>query len=108
MSLGEFNGFLFHPGCAKVLKTVQSLLELSRDDLAYSWSVLRDFGNMSSPSVLFALAESMRTAPTPGVTTARATRHAVDRRPIEDALAIVTTYLPPLAVAATRGWPSGA
>ena len=49
MSLGEFNGFLFHPGGAKVLKTVQSLLELSRDDLAYSWSVLRDFGNMSSP-----------------------------------------------------------
>ena len=63
MSLGEFNGFLFHPGGAKVLKTVQSLLELRRDDLAYSWSVLRDFGNMSSPTALFTLDQRSRLAP---------------------------------------------
>jgi alkylresorcinol/alkylpyrone synthase len=60
MSLGEFNGFLFHPGGAKVLKTVQSLLELRRDDLAYSWSVLRDFGNMSSPTALFTLDQALK------------------------------------------------
>ncbi|MGH6826230.1 type III polyketide synthase [Methyloceanibacter sp.] len=59
MSLGEFNGFLFHPGGAKVLKTVQSLLELSRDDLGYSWAVLRDFGNMSSPTALFTLDQAL-------------------------------------------------
>jgi alkylresorcinol/alkylpyrone synthase len=59
MSLGEFNGFLFHPGGAKVLKTVQSLLELRRDDLGYSWAVLRDFGNMSSPTALFTLDQAL-------------------------------------------------
>jgi alkylresorcinol/alkylpyrone synthase len=60
MSLGEFNGFLFHPGGAKVLKTVQRLLELRRDDLAYSWAVLRDFGNMSSPTALFTLDQALK------------------------------------------------
>jgi len=60
MSLGEFNGFLFHPGGAKVLKTVQSLLEFRRDDLAYSWAVLRDFGNMSSPTALFTLDQALK------------------------------------------------
>ncbi len=59
MSLGEFSGFLLHPGGAKILKTVQKLLHLSREDLAYSWDVLRDFGNMSSPTALFALAKAM-------------------------------------------------
>jgi alkylresorcinol/alkylpyrone synthase len=59
MSLGEFSGFLLHPGGAKILKTVQKLLHLSREDLAYSWDVLRDFGNMSSPTALFALAKSV-------------------------------------------------
>src|SRR5262245_45646586 len=60
MNLGEFNGFLFHPGGAKVLKTVQSLLMLRRDDLAYSWAVLRDFGNMSSPTALFTLDQALK------------------------------------------------
>lgn len=48
MDLGEFSGFIMHPGGAKILKTIQELLQLSREDLAYSWDVLRDFGNMSS------------------------------------------------------------
>jgi alkylresorcinol/alkylpyrone synthase len=60
MSLGEFNGFLFHPGGAEVLKTVQGVLDLRRDDLAYSWAVLRDFGNMSSPTALFTLDQALK------------------------------------------------
>ena len=34
---------LLHPGGAKVLDTVQAVLGLSDDDLAYSRKVLRDF-----------------------------------------------------------------
>jgi alkylresorcinol/alkylpyrone synthase len=60
MSLGEFNGFLFHPGGAKVLETVQRVLDFRRDDLGYSWAVLRDFGNMSSPTALFALDQALK------------------------------------------------
>ena len=59
MDLGEFSGFIMHPGGAKILKTIQKLLRLSRGDLAYSWDVLRDFGNMSSPTALFGLAKAM-------------------------------------------------
>ena len=55
MSLGEFAGFLLHPGGAKILNTAQEVLGLSDEDLALSWAVLRDFGNMSSPTALFAL-----------------------------------------------------
>ena len=58
MDLGEFSGFIMHPGGAKILKTIQELLRLSREDLAYSWDVLRDFGNMSSPTALFGLASA--------------------------------------------------
>lgn len=59
MDLGEFSGFIMHPGGAKILKTIQELLQLSREDLAYSWDVLRDFGNMSSPTALFGLARAV-------------------------------------------------
>jgi len=55
MSLGEFSGFLLHPGGAKILNTAQEVLGLTDDDLALSRAVLRDFGNMSSPTALFAL-----------------------------------------------------
>ena len=50
MDLGEFSGFIMHPGGAKILKTIQELLRLSREDLAYSWDVLRDFRKWSSSS----------------------------------------------------------
>jgi alkylresorcinol/alkylpyrone synthase len=60
MSLGEFTGFLLHPGGAKILKTAQKVLGLSRSDLALSASILRDFGNMSSPTALFALDRAVK------------------------------------------------
>ncbi|HET7851456.1 MAG TPA: hypothetical protein VFK91_01760, partial [Methyloceanibacter sp.] len=34
--------------------------EFRRDDLAYSWAVLRDFGNMSSPTALFTLDRALK------------------------------------------------
>jgi alkylresorcinol/alkylpyrone synthase len=60
MSLGEFSGFLFHPGGAKVMETVEKALGLGPEDLGYSRQVLRDFGNMSSPTALFALAAALK------------------------------------------------
>jgi alkylresorcinol/alkylpyrone synthase len=55
LSLADFDGFLLHPGGSKVLETAEEALELSRDQMRYSWQVLRDFGNMSSATVLFVL-----------------------------------------------------
>jgi alkylresorcinol/alkylpyrone synthase len=62
MSLGEFSGFLLHPGGAKILNTAQEVLGFRDDDLALSREVLRDFGNMSSPTALFALHRAWKAA----------------------------------------------
>jgi alkylresorcinol/alkylpyrone synthase len=61
MSLGGIDGFLLHPGGGKVLSTAAAALGLSREDLACSWKVLHDYGNMSSPTALFVLDEARRT-----------------------------------------------
>ena len=55
MDLQSFQGFLFHPGGRKVLEAVEETLGIDRTRLAHSWSVLRDFGNMSSATALFVL-----------------------------------------------------
>ena len=47
-----------HPGGRDVLNALEAALP--DYPLAASRRVLRDFGNMSSPSVLFALAEALR------------------------------------------------
>ncbi len=48
LKLGDFDGFLLHPGGRKVLETAETVLGASPEQLAHSSSVLRDFGNMSS------------------------------------------------------------
>lgn len=58
LSLEDFDGFLLHPGGSKVLETAEEALGLSRDQIRYSWQVLRDYGNMSSATVLFVLKEA--------------------------------------------------
>jgi alkylresorcinol/alkylpyrone synthase len=59
LSLADFDGFLLHPGGSKVLDTAEESLGLSRDQIRYSWQVLRDYGNMSSATVLFVLKEAL-------------------------------------------------
>lgn len=53
----EITRWAFHPGGKKILETIQNELQLSEADLSPSFSVLNDFGNMSSPTVLFVLKE---------------------------------------------------
>jgi alkylresorcinol/alkylpyrone synthase len=48
-----------HPAGPKVLKLVEVALGLGPDELAPSWKVLREYGNMSSAAVLFVLAEML-------------------------------------------------
>ena len=56
-----------HPGGSKILDYLQTQLGLSDADLACSRAVLRDYGNMSSPTILFVLDEMQRHAhPQPG------------------------------------------
>jgi len=55
LSLADFDGFLLHPGGSKVLETAEDSLGISRDQIRYSWQVLKQYGNMSSATALFVL-----------------------------------------------------
>ncbi len=56
----------FHPGGARILDEVQRRLGLSDAAMRPSRRVLRAYGNMSSPSVMFVLAEALADPPPPG------------------------------------------
>ena len=55
LSLDDISAFLLHPGGTKVLEAYQRALGLNGDSLSTSRTVLREFGNMSSVTVLFVL-----------------------------------------------------
>jgi alkylresorcinol/alkylpyrone synthase len=59
LTLRDFDGFLFHPGGRKVLECLEDVLALKRSDLAHSWAVLKDYGNMSSATALFVLERAL-------------------------------------------------
>lgn len=52
--------FICHPGGAKVLDAVETALELKSGTLADEREVLRRYGNMSAPTVLFVLERALR------------------------------------------------
>lgn len=53
LSVGDIKGWAVHPGGPRVLDAVQSALGLSDASMQASRDVLRCYGNMSSPTVLF-------------------------------------------------------
>ncbi len=50
-----------HPGGKKILDDFRTALDLPQDKLTESYRILRDYGNMSSPTVLFVLKEIIDT-----------------------------------------------
>jgi alkylresorcinol/alkylpyrone synthase len=52
--------FICHPGGAKVLTAVEAALELQTGTLADERHVLRDYGNMSAPTVMFVLERALK------------------------------------------------
>jgi alkylresorcinol/alkylpyrone synthase len=56
-----------HPGGRKVIDNIQKHFGMSDDQLHFSRTVLRNYGNMSSPTVMFVLNEVVRNGnPQPG------------------------------------------
>lgn len=47
--------YAVHPGGRKILEAIEEALQLSEEDNRYAYEVLKDYGNMSSPTVLFVL-----------------------------------------------------
>ena len=52
--------WIIHSGGRKVIDSIRDALRLSEGQLTHSRCVLKNFGNMSSPTVLFVLDETMR------------------------------------------------
>jgi alkylresorcinol/alkylpyrone synthase len=61
LQLTDLRHIVAHPGGAKVIEAYEQTLELGNGQLAPARDVLRRFGNMSSPTVLFVLKEFLRT-----------------------------------------------
>ena len=52
---GEIDRMCCHPGGVKVIDAIESALELNQGELNLEREVLRDYGNMSAPTVMFVL-----------------------------------------------------
>ncbi len=55
LSSHDIAWWLFHPGGAKILSSLEETLSVSRSQSRWAWESLRDHGNMSSASILSAL-----------------------------------------------------
>lgn len=53
----DITRWAIHPGGRKILEAVEEVMGLNDDDLVHSKDVLRQYGNMSSPTILFVLKE---------------------------------------------------
>ncbi len=68
LSVPDVGSWAVHPGGPKILDATESALNLPADSLAESRGVLADYGNMSSPTVLFVVDRlRKRNAPRPWV-----------------------------------------
>ncbi len=47
--------WLVHPGGRRIIESVQEALELSREDVAASYDVLAEHGNMGTPSIFYVM-----------------------------------------------------
>jgi len=56
----EIRQWCIHPGGKRIIEAIQKSLELMPDNLEASYKVLREYGNMSSPTLLFVLKELMQ------------------------------------------------
>lgn len=56
----QITHWCIHPGGKRILDAIQKSLELPGEQLQESYDVLNNFGNMSSPTILFVLKEVMK------------------------------------------------
>ncbi|HWZ21647.1 MAG TPA: type III polyketide synthase [Cytophagaceae bacterium] len=56
----EIDFYAIHPGGKKILEVIESELKIEKSKNRYAHQVLREYGNMSSPTVLFVLKEIMK------------------------------------------------
>jgi len=62
----EVTHWCIHPGGKRILDTVSKSLQLDNAALMHSYRVLEQFGNMSSPTILFVLQQILDSQPAAG------------------------------------------
>jgi predicted naringenin-chalcone synthase len=55
LTKADITHWCIHPGGKKILEVIESCVNLPKKSLDYSYEVLQNFGNMSSPTILFVL-----------------------------------------------------
>ncbi|MCH5598507.1 3-oxoacyl-[acyl-carrier-protein] synthase III C-terminal domain-containing protein [Niabella ginsengisoli] len=58
----EIASWCVHPGGKKILEAIERGTDISKEQLQQSYEVLKEYGNMSSPTVLFVLEKIMKKA----------------------------------------------
>jgi predicted naringenin-chalcone synthase len=61
-SIGASDHLAIHPGGKKILDTLLKTLDKRVEDLTDSYAVLKNYGNMSSPTILFVLYTMLQNA----------------------------------------------
>ena len=59
LTLDDIDHWVVHPGGTQVLKAVERQIGLTPEMLRFSYEVFREYGNMSSPSVMFVLERTL-------------------------------------------------
>ncbi|MEM7181043.1 MAG: 3-oxoacyl-[acyl-carrier-protein] synthase III C-terminal domain-containing protein [Spirochaetota bacterium] len=62
ISPDDLKHFLFHPGGAKVLQAFEEVMQKQEKDFYHAYKVLRDYGNMSSVTIFFVIADFLQTS----------------------------------------------
>jgi alpha-pyrone synthase len=57
LSQDDISHYAIHPGGKKIVETIEQELGLSKEQNKWAYHVLKNYGNMSSPTVLFVLKE---------------------------------------------------
>ncbi|MGL1888217.1 MAG: type III polyketide synthase [Reichenbachiella sp.] len=60
INLSSVDHYAIHPGGKKILETIESELGLKKEDNECAYGVLKKYGNMSSPTILFVLNETLK------------------------------------------------
>ena len=56
-NIEDISHWCMHPGGKRILNAIEKSISIRPNDLKHSYSVLKNYGNMSSPTILFVLKE---------------------------------------------------
>jgi len=62
LTFNDITHWCIHPGGRKILESVEQALSLDKEQLESSYDILANYGNMSSPTILFVMKQLMEKA----------------------------------------------